>query len=81
MREEAPSDEKDTSKCNQVGKEVLSWQIEGEEYIGNDEQYDGGNGNQACNSSLFHHCVPPMFGFRFSMYFLTLSSVIVPTLP
>ena len=63
LGEETPSDEQNVEESNQVGQEVLSWQIEGEEYVECDGQYDSGNGNQDCNSSLFHHSVPPMSDF------------------
>ena len=40
---ETPPDEKNTEGSNQVGQEVLSWQLEGEEYVECDEQYNGSN--------------------------------------
>ena len=81
LGKETPSNEKKTDESNKVSQEVLSWQIECEEYVEGDGQHDSGNGNQACDSSLSHYSVPPMFDFWFSIYFLTLSSVTAPTLP
>ena len=59
MWEEAPSDEQNADEGNQVSKEVLSWQIEGEEYVECYEQHDGGNGNQACNFSTLSSVIAP----------------------